>query len=216
MYLAMYINEALETIKTKLVNRSPAYFVITNILDRAFKEEKIKFKYETYNEIDKNMYSVSGLYDMEKDKRYIIFNFSSKGCILEINERNWKDFKFEISQVIQHETIHRDQWSARDFEITEKFTIDFRSLMGQNESREEEMAYLADIDEIDAYAHDIAMEIKHYYPKNNPYNVLKTINSKRKLWSYKYYKNTFRGEEWYQIKKLLLKKTYLWLPYVTV
>jgi hypothetical protein len=83
-------------------------------------------------------------------------------------------------------------------------------------SNEEEKEYLADPDEIDAYGHDIAMEIKFFYPKQDPYEVLNKIGSKRKLWSYNYYKKTFKGDDWSHIKSRLLKKTYQWIPHTTV
>ena len=75
------------------------------------------------------------------------------------------------------------------------------------------MEYYGDADEIDAYAHDIATEIKRYYPNRNPYEVLKNINKTRKVHSYNYYRRTFSKCEWGGIKKQLLKKIFNWIPH---
>ena len=117
-----------------------------------------------------------------------------------------------MSQVCQHETIHQLQWQNRESD-EQPCTLDFRNLTG---SISEEKEYLSDIDEIDAYGHDIAMEIKYSYPNKDPYEILKTIDSRRKVWSYIYYKKTFKGDDWSNIKNRLLKKTYQWMPHVIV
>ena len=212
MYLAPVIDETLESIRSKIVGKS-SYFYITSVLNRAFKNtERFKFRYETFENYSKDDYSVSGLYDMDKNQRHIIINFPKCSGKIEITPKMWRDFKFSISQVCQHETIHQDQWQYRESD-GEPCMIDFRRL---SETDIDEKEYLADSDEIDAYAHDIAMEIKFCYGRQDPLEVLRNIDSKRKLWSYNYYKKTFKGDDWTIIKKRLLKKTFLWLPHVTI
>ena len=209
MYLAETINGVLESKKDKLIGTS-SYFYICNVLNKAFsKVEPFKFKYETYEDYGDEDYSLSGIYDMEKDKKYIILNFTKTQKNFTLKPEKWKEFKFGISQVCQHEAIHQSQWSFRDSYSIEQEKLDFRNIEG---TIEEEQEYLSDIDEIEAYAHDIAMEILYFYPKKNPYEVLSNINKHRKLWSYKYYKTTFKNEEWSDIKHRLLKKTFKWIP----
>jgi hypothetical protein len=211
MFLAESINDTLESKKSKLVGWN-GYYTIVSVLNRAFGQKDLKFKLETFDYFEKDDYSVSGLYDMNEDKKYIILNFSSRHIDITLQPYDWNKFKFLVSQVIQHETIHQFQWTFRE-PYQEKLQLDFRNFSG---SKEEEKLYLSELDEIDAYAHDIAMEIKFFYPKRDPYDVLRNINKSRKLWSYFYYKKTFRGDEWQPIKSRLLKKTFKWLPYVTV
>lgn len=211
MYLSKQINEVLDSKKDKLIGWN-GYFGLVNILNRSFKDKDLKFRYERFSSIKKDEYSVSGLYDMSKDVRYIILNFSSKHYDFRLAPEGWEEFKFLISQTIQHETIHQIQWEKKP-EETEYVHLDFRNLVGPDD---EEKEYLAEPDEIDAYAHDIAMEIKFFYPKQNPYHVLKTINRRKKLYSYSYYKRVFKKDDWSGIRAKLLKKTYNWLPYVTV
>lgn len=212
MYLAPIIDEVLESKKSKLLGRNTHYYV-TSVLNRAFqKVEPFKFRYETYEDYGKDDYSVSGLYDMDTDIRYIILNFPKNLKYFALEEKRWSEFKFAVSQVCQHESIHKCQWSFRTGYEMENEPLEFRNK--SDEPVEELQLYLSDPDEIEAYAHDIAMEIKFYYPKNNPYDVLKAVGKKRKLWSYSYYKKTFKDEDWGIIKKLLLKKTYRWLSHV--
>lgn len=212
MYLASQIDQVLESKKSSLLGRS-SYYHITSVLNRAFKKTNpFKFRYETYTDYGKEDFSISGLYDMEEDVKYIILNFAREQKSFTIDHMKWKEFKFAVSQVCQHESIHQLQWQHRESD-GEMCAIDFRNLTG---SITEEKEYLADIDEIDAYGHDIAMEIKYCYPKQDPYHVLKTINTRKKLWSYNYYKKIYKGDDWSDIRKRLLKKTFLWLPHVTV
>jgi hypothetical protein len=212
MYLASAIDQVLEDKKPKLFGR-PSYYHITSILNRGFKKDlPFKFRFETFDDYSPEDFSVSGLYDMEEDVKYIILNFPSETKNFKINSGNWREIKFAVSQVCQHESIHQLQWRHRELD-GEPCALDFRNLTGDIS---EEKEYLADIDEIDAYAHDIAMEIKFCYPKKEPYDILRTIDSRKKLWSYNYYKKIYRGDDWSKIKKRLLKKTYQWMPYVTV
>lgn len=213
MYLATEIDQILESKKDKLT-KSLSYFHLCEILNRAFKKTiPFKFKYETYREYERNAYSISGLYDMDEDVKYIIFNLSDSTKSLYLGENRWKEFRFSVSQVCQHETIHQLQWQHRDSGSYEKYPLEFRECKG---SREEEKEYLSDPDEIDAYAHDIAMEIKFFYPKHDPVHILKTISQRKKVWSYSYYKRTFKNDDWNYIRTPLLKKAYRWLPHVTV
>lgn len=213
MYLAPAIDQVLDSKKSKLIGRSSHYY-ITSVLNRAFgKQMPFKFRYETFVDYGKEDFSVSGLYDMDADVKYVILNFPKQYKSFTITPDMWPEFRFAVSQVCQHETIHQLQWQHRDVDMDETCPLDFRNLSG---TMAEEKEYLADADEIDAYGHDIAMEIKFSYPKRNPYEILKTIDSKKKIWSYTYYKKTFKGDDWSIIKKRLLKKAYLWLPHVTV
>jgi hypothetical protein len=212
MYLSPVIDGVLESKKSKLLGRNTHYYV-TSVLNRAFKTvEPFKFRYETYDDYGKDDYSVSGLYDMDTNIKYIILNLPRSCKYLTLDEKRWKEFKFAVSQVCQHESIHQCQWSFRHDSDPHKEPLEFRTK--NDEPVDEVQLYLSDPDEIEAYAHDIAMEIRFYYPKHNPYEVLQKVGKKKKIWSYDYYKKTFKGEDWSYIKKHLLKKTYRWLSQV--
>lgn len=209
MYLAPQINKTLFD-NEKLFIGNLTYATITRRLGKIFNFPKdLKFKYETFNNIPENEFTVSGLYDMFFDKKYIILNFSNKLNTIELDKFTVEPFFFLVSQTIQHEAIHQLQWVNREPE-DEVVKLDFRNFGG---TLQQEREYLSDIDEIDAYAHDIATEIKRYYPNRNPYEVLKNINKTRKVHSYNYYRRTFSKCEWGGIKKQLLKKIFNWIPH---
>ena len=211
MYLAPIIDSVLESKKDKLLGK-PTYFYITDVLNRAFKKtEPFIFRFELYEEYAKNEYSVTGLFDMLAGDRHVVLNLSKSVKTFSITPENWSRFKFQISQTCQHETIHRDQWAHRSTPANLDMTLDFRNITG---TITDNRLYLADIDEIDAYGHDIAMEIVFGYPGKDPYHILKTIDIRRKVDSYIYYKKTFGDENWDTIKNRLLKKVFLWLPLI--
>lgn len=213
MFLSKLIDDVLEENKALLLDfhfyRELVYKLTYIFLDR----EQFLFTYRPMPFLERSQFAVSGLYDYETNKKIITLNLSSHYRKFNIHHHNWKIFKFCVSQVCQHESIHQLQWQKRDNSTFVQEPIDFR-LHPKNTDEEEEKNYLADPDEIDAYAHDIAMEIKFYYPDQNPYSILKHIRRKRKVWSYHYYRNTFKRDDWTEIRRLLLKKTYTWLPHV--
>lgn len=212
MYLAENFNAGIDSVKDKLLGTPSAYYA-AHCLNRVFKNDGIKFNHISDKAIDKYDYTVSGQYDYSEDVRYITFIVSPLVGSFTVEEKDWEDFRFFTSQVMQHESIHQYQYSFRDCTNT-KCTIDFRPW---SLSRDEEKDYLRDVDEIEAYAHDIIMEILYYYPKRNPREVLRNIDKARKAWSYRYYKKTFRNsKEWDSIRNHLLKKSYKWIPYTIV
>ena len=210
MYLSKDIDNRFTQNRLKF-NGFVTYRALGTRLRNTFSDfNNLKFKVVKFEDLDVNQFSVAGLYDQSTDMKYVILNVSKYSDEMLFDTHVWKDFSFLVSQTIQHETIHQDQFKHRE-ETDEKFDIDFRFTP---QLTIEDRFYLADNDEIDAYAHDIAMEIKHFYPLSNPYDILKSIRSKRKLPSFSFYKNTFKGCEWSDIKKRLLLKTYKWIPHV--
>lgn len=208
MHLARLIDETLESKKDKLLGAN-TYLHICGILNRAFKKTSpFKFRFEKFEDYWRGDYSITGLYDTHKDIKYVIFNFPSTCKYFTLLPSSWSDFKFSISQVCQHESIHENQHKKRGdiFEMEE--VIEFRQ---KEQDCEQDREYLCDSDEIDAYAHDIALEILHYYPRKDPYFVLGNLNLHRKLHSYNYYKKTFNNTDWTPIKTRLYKRIYKWL-----
>lgn len=203
------ISDILESRKEKLIN-GVKYKTITNLLNRSFNKQfsDFKFVYETYNHIQPDDISVAGVYDFNKDKKYVVFSFSEELDNIYIDEAQWDDLKFLIAQTCMHESVHQDQFKHRDKSLFGMEKLDFRKL---SQDSEEDETYLADKDEIDAYAHDLALEIKHFYPFFSSSYVLNTVSKRRYCWSYRYYSKTYKGQDWSKVKKRLLKKTYIWL-----
>lgn len=212
MHQAMEINAGIDSVRHKLLGY-PSAFYVAHCMNRAFRGQNMRFNHMHDRNIQRLDYAITGQYDMSADMRYITFIVNHCQDNIEIAEHNWAEFRFLLSQVIQHESIHRYQYSFRDCS-NYQVQVDFRPW---NMSSNEEQEYLCDMDEIEAYAHDIAMEISYHYPKRNARTVLRNIDRTRKLWSYNYYRRTFRGHAaWPRIKTQLLRKTYKWLPYIVI
>ena len=208
MYLAETIDSLIDSKKDKLIRRQ-WYSHLLRELKNTFKNLKdTKFVIEKFDEFDNSMYSFTGFYDMHEDKKYIVLNLSRKHKKFEMNNKIFKDFKFLLSQVIQHESIHQTQWSFRP-EHKDPVTVDFRD-NGTGMSKKEERLYLSDVDEIDAYGHDIALEIKHHYPKTDPLKILRYPYRYKKLTSFFIYNRAFKGIDWNNIKKRLIRRAYKW------
>lgn len=160
---------------------------------------------------------ISGEFDVERKRQNILLRlyFKVGKNKYRWNDENWKSFRFLTSQVLQHELIHRHQHLSRP-EEAHRF-VEYYPVAASNPMHQKEMDYLSELDEIEAYAHDLALEILYYYPKQDPYAVLKTINKRRYAVSYKIYKKAFRtAEDWKQVHDKLLKKTYQWLAHVSI
>jgi hypothetical protein len=214
MYLSKFIDNVIEGEKEYLTKpRSYAQFC-KRLTDAFRNNEKFIFNFATTGRLFVDDFLISGHYDPLKDKKYIVFYFSSQSNFITLlkKEKEWSDFKFQLSITCQHELIHQHQWLYRDADDYIWDDMDYNDL---DSTQEEDQEYLSDKDEIEAYAHDIAMEIRYYYNTLDPYEVLREIGKYKKVPSYKYYKRTFRGNDWLQIKKHLLKKVFLWLPYTT-
>jgi len=214
MDLFNQIDNILELNKAKLLG-PVRYKTITNILNRQFNKNHLdfKFRYETFSHVQVDQVSVAGFYDFHLNKKYIIFSFSDLTDNIFTEEEQWLDFKFLITQTCLHENLHQLQFSHRDLSLYEQGKLDFRNL---EQGGEEEIEYLIDKDEIDAYAQDLALEIKFYYPTEPLVKIFNNLPRRRYCWSYRYYNTTFKGCDWEVVRKRLLKKTYQWLNRIQI
>lgn len=217
MYLAPKINRRLDTMREVLTGSVPLD-VVWEEVDYALKPFGIKVYMVPDETLKRPDFMCSGSYDFFRKKQpiEIVLHFNVRNRCYDFSKKRWKNFKFLLSQVVQHEIIHKHQYSYRQA-FEDGGACLYYDIKGGDKSDKEHMDYLAELDEIDAYAHDIAMEIREYYPTTDPMDVLRNINKRRKLWSWNYYRTAFKdSEDWSDVKNRLLKKTYLWLPHVTV
>lgn len=206
MYLTTDIDNLLEDNKFRFMNESITYKAMQRRLNKLFKKQhNVEFKIEKYDDFENDAISFSGIYDMFEEKTYIILNVSEHTDNIKVHK--WEYFKFLLSQCIQHEKIHECQWSFRSCD--EPCEKQWR----ESDKRDinDERLYLSDKDELEAYGHDIALEIKYFYPNSDPMHVLSNINNYKRITSWNYYKKTFKGVNWLSLKKILLKKAFYWI-----
>jgi hypothetical protein len=159
-------------------------------------------------------YMISGLYTLDKVKRpvQVIFHYKDLEDIVDFsNDKKYQRFLFVLSQTVQHEMMHHEQNQKNQGETS--WEILPPGLEKRSKKRVEMAMYHAETDEIEAHAHDIAMEIRFYYGKENPKMILNTISIRRNLPSYTFYRKAYRGMNWEKIRKRLLKKTFQFLDH---
>lgn len=157
-------------------------------------------------------YSFSGYFDTEKKKNAInlCVHLSPSRRKFKFTKARYNGFVFMFSQVVQHEFIHESQFAFRPEHSARKVKVLHSNMISKK--RLEQIEYLREWCEIDAYAHDIAMEINQYHENMNPATVIKHIDAHRNLYSYSVYKKAFKGTDWNRLKKSLLRKIWRWLP----
>jgi hypothetical protein len=137
---------------------------------------------------------------------FLILNASKTGIYFTKNRL--KIFLFLLSQTIQHELIHKSQCKNNKKFYTETYHF----TKGSKSNRLSTLKYFAMKEEVEAYAHDLAMEIKYYYSDIDSNIVLRNINNYDQLSTWRLYRSAFKKSRWPIVRNQLLKKTYKWLP----
>lgn len=161
---------SLLALKEKIAQKSftPAEF--TKIIKNHFNSNVI-FKTQKVNELEINEIIISGYYDPLEDRDNqpcieinIIYSKSQK--LISINNIDWDNISFQLSEVIGHELIHQNQFNKRNFQYPK---------LDNNLTQHQE--YLGNPDEIEAYGFSVAadfvtrgLELNQFY--HNPNNIL--------------------------------------------
>lgn len=148
--------------------------------------KKFKVKVQQY-EVETDYFSITAVYNFEKMKIDMYICCNDDFMITTKDEFN--DLKFEISSTIQHEYVHREQYLNNKVEWQCDGIVD--------DSKEHE--YYSNPEEIQAYAHDIMLELSK---NNSAVEVLRTSDAITLSDHYANYVNIF-GSKNVVINKLL-------------
>jgi hypothetical protein len=207
VFLKNDIESILESKKRKFVGQHK-FNTIKQSLKKILSEFGV-VKVNIFGVFDSDIFSFGG--ECDKLDGSITVDFFTKNTVdkvFTLKESDWKLFKFVLIQNLQHELVHKKQFSSRP--ITNWYKCHRIESKGPFHMLEERV-YLSDIDEIEAFAHDLALEIQFYYPGRKIIEILSRPSRFRKLYTYKVYKRAFGKTDWSNIHKNLLKKTYKWL-----
>jgi hypothetical protein len=118
-----------------------------------------------------------------------------------LSDKLTKHMVYAIFQSLSHELIHKHQYRFRD----DRAPI-IMYMLGDGQPMNAKQAYLAEIDEIEAYAHDIAIDLFYNYPGK----YLDHLRDGRYMTSlaWQMYVEAFHGTDWKDIRNRLYKKTY--------
>jgi hypothetical protein len=168
-----------------------------------------KFRVEVMHahalEVDVGNININAYYDQDLDERrkrsielVIVTNPADTHYILDRDEV--RSLIVKVADSLAHELIHMRQARARHF-------IDVDLPKRQFRKYDEAIQYLADPNEIDAYAYNIATELRDH---PNPISKLSSVGSIQisdsvNLWAYW---NTFRADANNPVLKKLFKKIY--------
>lgn len=215
MYLASSINERLRS-NTSTFRRCKSQREVNSKLRKIFKDLNVKTKIIIDKSSTGSEPYLGGLYNSDRDEITLIFFLPPKARKVRMRTKNEMIyFHFTVSQVLQHELIHRYQYSNRKVKFEQ---IDYSELSSFLNHSETSLEYLLDYDEIEAYSHDIAMELKWFYPDKDILGIMRKIHKHRKnIWTYNMYYEAMKNTKyWKSTQRKLLKRAYQWLPTVEV
>jgi len=122
------------------------------------------------NQIDTNTVNVGAVYDDEEDDITVELMFSDEDTVT-WNTQNRKEFLRKLQSTIKHEYMHADQHAARDYDA------DSYGMDDTTSSRE----YYSRGDEIEAYAMNIADELKRKQGVAGAMQILRTVTKSSQL-----------------------------------
>lgn len=214
MYLADRINKRLDTLpelaqlRGTIVTPSALKAAIHKFLKpygakAVLKRDPVLIKWKRH-------FTVSGEFLIGKRSTPITIFLHIRPDVEEIDftKLDFPKFRFFLAAILQHELIHKDHFARFPDYYSRRVYVDYSSLRSQK--RREEVEYLTDFSEVDAYAHDLAMELRYYYPKRSLSDLLNNIDNLRKATVFHMYKRAFRGLDWTELRKTLLRKVHKW------
>lgn len=154
------------------------------------------------NTVDLNAYYDSGLDEADEVPIEIILLTNPSDEFISIDDDEFDELAINIAECICHEMIHMKQSRSRHFLEVSKMTY----LQVEDDFVESQM-FLADPNEIDAHAFNIAEELSElpdlYKKLENPLDI--NISESIKLWAYVH---AFARDMSHPVLKRLLKKIY--------
>lgn len=199
----------------KLVNRKVSYSEFSKMLNEVLRPLGGYVRVMRDSDYTGNFCTLSGYYDTDlKQKLCIMVHVSGVSDHIKLTLKKYNTFRFMFSQIVQHEFIHRSQFEFNPDLDKRNIRVGLSNRLSKDQLAQ--INYLREWYEVEAYAHDIAMEIAHYHRKKRPETVLKRIDHFKHLESYQLYAKAFRGTDWQKLKIVLLKKTWKWLQTVKI
>jgi hypothetical protein len=196
-----------------IVGRELSYSEISKRLNAALRtvQAKVRVAKSTIISDNEKVRPVIDVIGSAEDQKIIItILVSPDRDHFHFTQIRYRNFLLMLSMATHHELVHRKQFSIYKKAIHRLIPVRHSSRIGKE--RKADIDYYREWIEIDAYAHDIAMEIKYFYPSIDSLRVVRHIESYPKLAHFKRYATTFRGTEWGEVRKMLIRHIIKWLP----
>ena len=218
MKLAKNINEALDSIADSMIGTANSASH-RKIVQRVFRKYNAKVLVAVDDNVSEDMIVVTGQHLPWRIRQNIeiFLTYSIQSKRVRITSKMWKTLKFELSQVLQHELIHRQQcyhiqvpkedWEDHACKVyASKASVPAKKLAQE---------YFGNTEEIEAHAHCIMMELEHYAPRTDPYKFLrfpKKVQTRHSP-TLKDYLETFDYDMKHPAIRRLFKKIVYWIEY---
>lgn len=214
MRLAKQINTRLAQINLSFfIGKSIHRVRLRKVLNNVFKPMKVRFQIKIDDDTPvtvKNI-PVSGFFHDNTPNCTVVLHFRSEQMAYKFTRTRLNRFVFRVAQILQHELIHRDQrFRRKNNGYLRPLPVSYSKTLSKK--RKENILYYSQTDEIESYAHDLAMEMCYFYPNESPTTIFNNINKHQHLFVFRCYKSVYRRLQWGCIRKMLLKKTWKWLP----
>jgi hypothetical protein len=202
MFLAPKINKCVASLYHDMSSREViGHDELRQVFQKAVKPLGVRVVIRK-EELPKRAFAIGGFYEIDRVRQPVCIELfvSQKSEEIRVTKKWLANTAFVLYQTLSHELIHKYQYKGRDNHPCWIIDLDDRVEM------DEQQAYLAELDEIDAYAHDIALELAFYHP-DTCMDELRTMQSP-KITSWTLYTESFEGTSWREIHNRLLKKVY--------
>lgn len=213
--LAKIVSPARKELIGKPVRPAKFTKIIRNCIRASGLPIKVKSVYE--KSAPYNCVWVGGLYESYKDRRYykpitLILNYKSNKELLNFTYPKFKDLSINIADTVLHEIIHARQYRRRNY----KEIPGYQSVAESSKQRVEQ-EYLGHNDEIDAYAFNIACELRDKFETNKKAieYINRDLSDNRSADSlFRMYLKAFDFDHSHKVIRKLKKKIVHYLPYV--
>lgn len=217
MYLAGKLHKEMDELlpPEKFIGNEVTYTDLSKMINALLKPYNAKGRVARDRGLNKKkriLFDISGIFHTDRNKFpvTITLHVPQNRDSLKLTRASYNLLRFDLSRVIQHEFIHLSQFTFRPEESSRIISVSLSRPISK--TRKDDIVYLSERCEVEAYAHDIALEIQWFYADKNPYSVIRNIDKYRLIPSYKFYKKVFKGTKWERVKKALLRKVVKWIP----
>lgn len=203
MFLASKINKRIASLYHDLSSRTEiGYDELQQVVYKAVKPLGVRVDV-CRDELPKRAFAIGGYFEPERVRQPIMIELfvSQKAESIRVSKKWLANTSFVLFQTLCHELVHKYQYKHREPE-----SVVWIIELDDFAEMDEQQSYLAELDEIDAYAHDIALELAFYHP-DTCMEELRTMQSP-KISSWSLYTEAFEGTSWREIHNRLLKKVY--------
>ena len=216
MHLANKVNAVLDKIADQMIGsvNSASH---CKIVQDAFRPFGAKVTVALDDNVSRDMIIVTGAYAPWRQRQsievYLTYRPGSKRVL--VTKKMWKTLRFNLSQTLQHELIHRMQ--CEHIEIPSKDWEDHACKVYSSKAnipaKRDSQEYYGSTEEIGAHAHCIMMDLKHFAPRTDPIKLLKRGKRvpEKKSPTLTEYLEAFDYDMSHPVIKRLFKKTVYWI-----